>query len=242
MFYVILCEGKTDSVIINHIMTSIGFIFIKNFQELGLNFKFKELKRQNIDYFKKEEDILAIWNTAGYSNIKSSVEQITRLIENGERIDRLSIITDRDKSEISEIENKIASYFVGNFILKNNEWKDYQIKDSFGRTIELKVLLQIVPTEKWGALETLLINALSEKGDEEKKLVERVEEFIEKLKIEKSTFLEKERNVIKSKLGCTVNIMDPERTFKDIIPVLNSIDWSKNNTVQEYFDKIKNYK
>lgn len=242
MFYVILCEGKTDSVIINHIMTSIGFIFPIKSKKSNLNFKFKKLENQDIDYFEKEEDILAIWNTAGYSNIKSSVEQITRLIENGEKIDRLSIITDRDKSEISEIENKIASYFEGNFVLKNNEWKDYQIKDSFSRTIELKVLLQIIPTEKWGALETLLVNALSEKGDEEKKLVERVEEFIEKLKIEKSTFLEKERNVIKSKLGCTVNIMDPERTFKDIIPVLNSIDWSKNNTVQEYFDKIKNYK
>lgn len=36
--------------------------------------------------------------------------------------------------------------------------------------------------------------------------------------------------------------MDPERTFNDIIPVFNSIDWNKESIVQEHFKELKEYK
>lgn len=242
MLYVILCEGKTDSVVINHIMTSIGFKFTSKKPKLEIDFEFELLKGQSVDYFKKEDDILVIWNVAGCCNIESSIKQIIRLIKNEAKISRVSIVTDRDENEISEIESKIGSYFGESFSLKDNEWKEYQIKDSFDTSIKIKILLRIVPNEKWGALETLLVEALAKKGQEEEKLVKNVGEFIEKLRKEGSDFLKKEHSFIKAKLGCVVNIMDPERTFKDIIPVFNSINWSSDETVQKCFDKIKKYR
>lgn len=69
----------------------------------------------------------------------------------------------------------------------------------------------------------------------------RLEEFIENLKEENFKYLRKEREVIKAKLGCFVNIIDPERTFKDIIPMLDEIEWDNQEIIQEHFKELKNY-
>lgn len=239
MFYVILCEGKTDSVVINNVMSSVGFEYINKKNKLS---KFKLLKNQNVDYFENNNDILAIWNVAGYNNIKSSVEEIIKLNKADKVVDILSIVVDRDFDNVSEIEDEISSYFEGNTKLENKIWKEYQFTDGFGEIKQLKILLTIVPDKDFGAMETILLNALSDEGEDQKNLVNDVEKFIVELEEKENIYLNKKRNVIKAKLGCTVNIMDPERTFSDIIPVFKNIAWNEKSVVQEHFKELKEYK
>lgn len=239
MFYVILCEGKTDSVVISHVMSSVGFEYTNKKNKLA---KFKLLKNQSVDYFENNNDILVIWNVAGYNNIKSSVEEIIKLNKVNKVVDILSIVVDRDFDNIFEIENEISAYFEGNIKLENKIWKEYQFTDGFGEIRQLKILLTIVPDKDFGAMETILLNALSDEGEDQKNLVNDVEKFIVELKEKENIYLNKKRNVIKAKLGCTVNIMDPERTFSDITPVFKNIAWNEKSVVQEHFKELKEYK
>lgn len=239
MFYVILCEGKTDSVVINHVMSSVGFEYTNKRTKLA---KFNLLKNQSVDYFKDNNDILAIWNVAGYNNIKNSVEEIIKLNKTDKVVDILSIVVDRDFDNISGIEDEISAYFEEDVKLENKIWKEYQFTDGFGEVKQLKILLTIVPDKDFGAMETILLNALADEGKEQKNLVDDIEKFITELEEKENIYLKKKRNVIKAKLGCAVNIMDPERTFNDIIPVFNSIDWNKKSIVQEHFKELKEYK
>lgn len=239
MFYVILCEGKTDSVVISHVMSSVGFEYTNKKNKLA---KFKLLKNQSVDYFENNNDILAIWNVAGYNNIKSSVEEIIKLNKVNKVVDILSIVVDRDFDNIFEIEDEISAYFEGNTKLENKIWKEYQFTDGFGEIRQLKILLTIVPDKDFGTMETILLNALSDEGEDQKNLVNDVEKFIVELEEKENIYLNKKRNVIKAKLGCTVNIMDPERTFSDIIPVFKNIAWNEKSVVQEHFKELKEYK
>lgn len=233
----VICEGKTDAVIVNHIMTSIGFKYDKRIE---MGFKLKLEKQQETDYLKKDDKLLGIWSVAGFNNIKKAVENIQEINKEitEEPVDVLVILIDRDFKEINDLEKEVQSYFENSITLKNNCWSDYFYQDSFGRNEKIKILLKIIPTDKFGALETLLINAL--KTDKETiGIGEAVEKFIDELKIElKPTRLEKERNVIKSKLGCFVNILDPERTFKDIIKVFDEIKWQDNSVIIENFKEF----
>ena len=53
MLYVIICEGKTDSVIINHFMTSYGFKYLKKNPN---KFVFNLIGKQTVEYFKNSEN------------------------------------------------------------------------------------------------------------------------------------------------------------------------------------------
>lgn len=239
MVYVIICEGKTDSVVINHYMTAQGFNYIK---EANIGFEFKLLKKQSVDYFKNGTDILAIWNVGGSGNIKFSIEQIEELVSFGNEINSLAIVTDMDTNLSQTIEADISSYFKNTPNLKDNVWDTSLIKNSYGEDKKINVLLTIIPKAQSGALETIMLDALENIGYEEKILVDEVKKFIDNLNPLNLSFLDKVRKIIKSKLGCTVNIIDPERTFFDIIPAFNTINWSQFPIIQSHFNELMNYK
>ncbi len=240
MLYVIICEGKTDSVIINHFMTSYGFKYLKKNPN---KFVFNLIGKQTVEYFKNSEngDILEIWNVDGCGNIKSSIEQIEDLIIQGGEINSLAIITDADFNLSETIETDISSYFKEGIDLKNNIWNSYDIKNSFEENKKLNILLLIIPKEQPGTLETILLDAIKNRGEEEKMLVKEVDKYIEELSNSNLSFLNKDRKKIKSKLGCTVNIIDPERTFLDIIPTFNTIQWNEYPIIESTFCELKKY-
>lgn len=243
MFYIILCEGKTDSAIINQIMSEDGFEYLRDGKTtIGKKFNPKLIKNQEIDFFKRGEEILGIYNISGSSNLKYTINEIEKLVRNEVELDYLAIVTDMDFQDSLNIESDYSNYFRDSLDLKNDIWKNYKFQDEFGTEKCLKILLKIVPKDRFGALETILLEALKKSGQEERVIGDSVEELIDKLKEDRISHLEKERYVIKSKLGCLVNILDPERTFKDILPVFSSITWTKYEVVQNNFTVIKNYK
>lgn len=240
MFYVIICEGKTDSIVINHFMTSQNFKYEKDSSKY---LKFNTINKQTVDYFKNGSDVLAIWNVDGCGNIKSSIGQVESLITVGsDVIDSLAIVTDMDFNLSQDIEKEISSYFSRPITLADNVWSKYNYQDSFGSQKSLKTLLTIIPHGQSGALETIMLGALENSGNEEKLLVSEVNNFIDDLETKNLRFLDKNRKIIKSKLGCTVNIIDPERTFFDIRAVFDSISWGNYPVIQNHFYELKNYK
>lgn len=234
MYHLILCEGKTDAVILSHIIGKYGFKFNNKEKKI----KFKSLKNQSIDCYVKNDETIFIWNVAGCDNFKYSIKEFLDVLKNIE-IASLILVCDHDNSNIKDIETKFNSYFK-NVNVKNQKIYKYQYETNFQEQKEMNLLLLVIPNDKFGALETLLLEALKT-TPENKEFVEKVEKFIDKLKKEKNKFLNKDRKVIKAKLGCSINIMDPERTFKDIIPAFNSIEWEEYEVVQSFFKPLIDY-
>lgn len=152
MYYIVLCEGKTDSVIINHIMHSVGFEYTR-YDRKKHRITFPLLKNQSIDYFKKKEDNLIIWNVAGYNNLKDAVGKIEEILVDFQ-IDSLCIVVDRDFNSDMELKEKITAWFKNGIDIVENKWCDYFYVDSYGIEKRLKFLLNIIPKGKFGAIET----------------------------------------------------------------------------------------
>lgn len=238
MVYIIVCEGKTDAFIINLILTQDGFVYTN--KKNGPTFKL--LKKQSLDYFIKGKDTLVIWNVGGCGNIKDAINKVKLLAEyETTPIDSLGIVIDKDFNDGSNIENEFTELFKLETPLKNTVWNTHKYTTSFENEKELKILLNIIPYGEFGALETIMFTSLKDKGGDEKKLAENIEKMIEKLKEEGNSYFEKERYAIKAKLGCLINIIDPERTFYDIIESFSEIDWASEPIIETHFKQLKKY-
>lgn len=239
MTYIILCEGKTDAFIINLIMSKVGFKYVNKKQ--GISFKL--LKNQSLDYFVKDEDKLLIWNTGGCENLLKAVEEVKKLSKSSTvPIDSLGIVIDKDFNEEDTIVDNISSAFSLDNALKNAIWNKHNYEDDFKEQKSLKVLLNIIPYGEFGALETLMFNSLKNKGVDESRIGHDIEKMIDKLKSDKISFFKKERFVIKAKLGCLINSLDPERTFYDIIDSFEGINWEEDEIVKTHFKELEKYK
>lgn len=238
MTYIILCEGKTDAFIINLIMSKVGFRYVK---KQGISFKL--LKNQSLDYFETDEDKLLIWNTGGCENLPKAVEDVKRLSESSTvPIDSLGIVIDKDFNDEKSIITNMSSAFSLDEPLKNATWNKHNYKDDFKEQKSLKVLLNIIPHGEFGALETLMFNSLKSRGSDETRIGHDIEKMIDKFKNDGVSFFKKERFVIKAKLGCLINSLDPERTFYDIIDSFEGIDWAEDEIVKKHFKELEKYK
>ena len=81
---------------------------------------------------------------------------------------------------ISKIRRTVNNSFE-NVTFKDGEWNSNNIKDSFEQTKTIDTYLLIVPADKKGALEDVIIDALKD-IPEEKELIQEVILFINSLK------------------------------------------------------------
>ncbi|MGL5702344.1 MAG: DUF3226 domain-containing protein [Cetobacterium sp.] len=241
-YYIILCEGKTDSFIINLIMGRYGFKYLDK-KRAKDKISFKTLKNQNLDYFTDGSYCLIIWNTAGCTNIPYAVDEIKKLMLNiGDEIESLAIVMDKDFNTETQLLSQFSSFFNLEGNLKNAVWNKHNYRDAFSEEKALKILLNVIPHENFGALETLMFDSLKNRGKEENEMALDVESMVDGFQTKKISYFEKDRAVIKSKLGCMVNLLDPERTFYDIIDSFSGIAWEEDENVIEHFQSLNRYK
>lgn len=209
---ILLCEGKTDAIILSYYLGTVkGWNYHRN-NKKKVNIPIRNKDTEEVNWYKLKDDLLAIWSVGGKDNF-----------ENDEYI-----LNDLDKSFSDK----------GCFLnLKNNEWIDGIYKNEFDDEINVKCLTLIIPFDKKGALETFLLDAISELGDEEKVLINRCKTFIDEFDLIK--YLNTERLRVKGELSTTLAVMYPDKVFTTIDNMLRNISWEKYKTVQESFKKLE---
>lgn len=113
--------------------------------------------------------------------------------------------------------------------------KTFTYKNDIEDKLDIDIGLIVLLIESKGAIETFLLEVLSE-NEEEKQLIEQVREFIRNIKSEK--YLQKRREKVKSELSVTFALISPDKVFTPLHNLLCEVNWSDYTIFQEGFKML----
>ena len=148
-------------------------------------------------------------------------------------IDSLMVVIDRDEDSIGKIVRRIKGVLKG-ITIKAGEWTENNINDSFGQLKCMDTYLLIVPADKAGALENVIIDALKD-IPEENALIQEVIKFIESLKAEIVPELEQVNKADEATVGTFFSVRNPKNAMRSFGAFISKIDWSKSDSLNELF-------
>lgn len=175
---IILCEGRTDFLFLQHFMiNTYSWIDSGRFYSQYKNF----LEGNRI--FIKDSYELVIGFCGGSSKISNALEKILIVNKNSglseKKYDNIIIITDNDDEDASQnildvTKKKISNYSHGSLDLMRNDWKAATFIDSISQSFKVNFLFLVIPPDNYGALETFILNAIADKNEYDKVIIEKV--------------------------------------------------------------------
>ena len=190
---------------------------------------------------------IGIWNNNGnkFEEVLNKICYREKVFEH--IIENIVIVTDYDdesaKNERSQSLYHVLAKELGNPItdcstLINNEWVKFKLTNSFEVAV-VSVCFLLVPIDKVGALETYMLDALTEKSDEQESIIEQSKKFV--VNINSNTYLKHRREVTKATLGVALSIFNPERIFRIMNEILGGVDWGNFATSNRQFGIFKDF-
>lgn len=237
----ILCEGKTDAILISYLLCKISNWEITK-PDKKMRIDISEQNNESAYWYRRNDDKLLICGVGGKDRFSSFfAEKLYDIIINypkEETFDKVIVIHDKDTEEITTIERKIKGslYPIANEI-QNNKWITNEYIDSFGKLLKIDLLGIVIPFENEGALETVLLASMKEKTPE-RHIVENSEQFVDDIKEYASDFIDKPRMELKAKLGVTFAILSPMKVFSFIDEQIKAVQWEKYDYIKQVFCKV----
>ncbi len=242
MTRIILCEGETDLILISYYLEKTkGWVFTNKPKGLKLNFTEQDNKAA-CNYKNDNNDELLICAVGGKNNFGNFLNDYLRkpIIRTnaGETKYKIALVTDRDDVSVQEIEQSVSeqlSPLVSN--IENNVWKLNDAEAELGTKVTIEFLLIVIPKENTGALETVLMDALS-KNEYDANIVEKCNQFITDIKPDAQRYIHESRLQLKAQLGVAFSIFNPEKTFSLFKERLVSVKWEKSPVLAKCFEKL----
>lgn len=247
---IILCEGLDDVLILGYFIhkVSSGSKWIYSDSATisnNFNFPIRNKKRENQEIYTRGEDKLLIWCVGGKDSFDFPIKTIYKFNTSfpNERFEEIIIFSDRDKCEISTSVLKIEGLFKSNgwlMTLANNKQNSFRYEAN-GEVYEANISPIIIPFETEGALETLLMDGISDTCDEDRFVVDSAKEYIKRAidsgKI--ATYLQRDRLKLKAEFSATISIMNPDRSTASFDKLLMSQNWEEKAEVKRHFELIE---
>lgn len=245
---IILCEGFDEVYILGY------YLFKTNSWKLisnNKNKKFSEYyslpkvnpRNQLIEIYEKNEDRLAIWSVGGKDNFLKAFQSIKEINLNQPEyaINQVFIIQDRDNSEIESATEKIKITLKNSGIdierLNNNALNAWNFQ-SEGEDYITNIIPIVLPFDEQGAIETILMKAISESSEEEKYIVDRANKYIKEFFIPEkklNRFLTHEREKLKAKFSAVISVTNPDRSTATFNTLLMSHSWEEKEEIKKHF-------
>ncbi len=234
MTSVILCEGKTDAVLISYYLIKVNNWQFKAKPQIKV--PISENSNQSASWYTLANNDLLIWGVGGKNNFNNAIRdilEINKLSENA--FENIIIVTDRDASEAdSDIADSLKNEFCkvnenDSFSLHNREWTSFNYTNSFQTKCTMNTSCLIIPFEKSGALETFLLDSLRE-DIEKREIIDSCIKFVNG--IDSTKYVNTDRLKLKSQLGVTFAIFSPEKVFTQLDLMLKQIPWEQYKTIQ----------
>lgn len=234
---IILCEGETDQALMGCYLGKVAeWVFDKN--------RKADLfpSEQVIWYTDVHNNLKGIWQVGG-NDFTGVVQKILKREQLEHQFDQLVIATDNDNpDEVKERLQKVleAVTTVSGCKLgeewQENKWGSFAIENSFGRS-EIQFLYLLIPIQETGALETFMMNSLSEKSEEKRSVIEQSKKFVKDF--QSDCYLKERREKIKAELGVSLSVFSPDRIFTTMKELIDSVEWEKFSTTHKQFDLLR---
>ena len=242
----IFCEGASDQILISaYLMKEKGWEFVKGRKD-SFPFSDKDL----FWYVNESGEYLGIWQISGKS-FEPVIRKVLVLEAVEHTVESICIITDHDDEDEAESKRpegifnavhevlKIKDFDVNELIVKSNHrWTSIEYKDSFLQEQHMNICYLLVPLDSQGALETYMLNAISEDSESKKNAIRQVKAFIKGFQSEE--FLKKRRERVKAELSVSISVFLPDRMFDTMTELIKSIDWADFRTTDTQFGVLLN--
>lgn len=116
-------------------------------------------------------------------------------------------------------------------------WHNIEFIDSFSERRTIRYCYLLVPLDSQGALETFMLNALSENSNEKKEAIRQVRDFVNNFK--SNVYLRKRREKVKAELRISISVFDPRKTFYTMRELIESIDWMEFDQTDKQYGILK---
>ena len=235
----ILCEGGTDAILLSYYLNkAFGWEFCKKAPE-HLNIRQDEFE-ESINWYKRGDDRLLICGVGGKDKMKTFFNKklLSPIINSKDTFTKIALILDRDDKSIESMEAH-ASHLFRPIIkeMRNNKWIDNPYADAFEMPNHVEALLIVVPSEQQGALETLMLDSISE-DPYDAAIVKRAGEFVEEMRDSAARYVSSDRMKLKAHLGVTWAVQYPEKVFKLMDEQIRSVSWEKSEVLRDCFQRL----
>lgn len=231
----ILCEGTTDAILLSYYLGKLA-----GWQHCKKPPKHLDIKpsysNESVTWYQNGEEYLLICGVGGKDNFGKFFEtKIKHPLVDTNAFGKIAIVTDRDDKTVDEIKQRLLADF-GNFftVLEERSWKSNAYRDGFGMPGTVEVLLLVIPKEQAGALETMMLEAISE-DPYDKTIVENVYSFVQQMRTCADRYITSERLQLKAQLGVTWAIQYPEKVFHLIDEQIKNVAWEKSEVLRQCF-------
>ena len=229
---IVLCEGLTDLLFLQYFMRHVYHWEDKK------EAKLKFLPKARI--LSNHEEELIIGHCGGCSNIMdklNKVKELNKAANETERLQRIVLVTDHDDKgyEMEIIHNVKALFDVKNF--SYNTWAKISITDLKNETFEVELLVIMIPTDQYGAMETLLLESLADKDEYDKTMITRCNRFVDTIDEEKR-YLKHRRHIVKAKFNTYFSIRVPEDFYTERQKLFQSFEWENYPFLLQTFQQL----
>lgn len=245
---IIICEGKTDAILISYFLIGkFGWTYIRR-QVLTLPVDRDNEVLNWYEHPEKPDQELAIWGSGSIEQIPIKLAHVTELTENErtpeDRFKRIVLFFDRDDRSGDECAALVKEWTENNDQLELIEdpelgqWSHAKIelRKSPAEPHELLILPIAVPPASKGNLEIFLMDAIRGESEHDEQLVDKAEEFIYGLPDE--PYLSKKRYRPKARLGSILSVISPDWVFSRLDDRLTRITWEEIESVEAVYGNL----
>ncbi len=238
---IILCEGSSDFILLQYYMRTV------NRWEHDKNNKLRftnAIARSCV--LTKADSMLCIAGCGGCTKIIPALDSIldrNNISAEAEAFDNIIIITDRDEigtenNFIWQIEQVMNRYNVQTDVtIKNDVWTECKYFNGHGKKKVVRLLLLVIPFEQTGAMETFLLDAISESDGYDAVIIEKCNDFVDVVDTEKR-YLTKRRYITKAKFDVYFSVRTSAEQFVERQNILKNIPWERYSLIQNSFKKL----
>lgn len=234
----ILCEGATDAILLSYYLErTAGWKFCRK-PPKDLMIKEDGIE-ESINWYEKGDDRLLICGAGGKDRIKPFYEmKIKPAITNADAFEKIALLLDHDDKETASIEHHASTIFQPVITkAESNKWITNTYRNGFNQEKQIGMLLVVIPIEHQGALETVLLDAISE-DPYDAHIVELVSQFVKTMRTEAEKYITSDRKELKARLGVTWAVQYPEKVFKLINEQIRSVPWEKSEVLGQCFAEL----
>lgn len=237
MLSIILCEGESDAILISYyLLNTMNFEYKK---KLPASIpKFNDINNSMNWYKNEKNQYAAIWAIGG-SNFKKAINKIQEY-NNTADIDyafiKIILIMDNDDELVTKNIKDIGIILDCDDELTGNKWTKFPIISGLGESCNGEIICILQPEDEYGALETFVLQMISEKDKNIVEVTEQVKIFVDNFKSEK--YLKHRREKIKAKLSISLDVMYPSKTFTPLDEFLKQIEWKNYQIFQNQFSLL----
>lgn len=241
----ILCEGSTDYFLLQYYMRK-AYHWEDDKEQQNRTFKLEKQKSRKLE---KRGNFLTIAAVGGCSRLTNGLEQAlqrNRLSapDSSENFQSIVMVTDRDEIETEqEFFYKVRKVFEENEVdfqmdMKNNQWTACSMVCSTGERINYRFLLLVIPFEENGAMETFLLNAISNEDEYDREMIEACSQFVDGADREKR-YLTGRRKITKAKFDTYFSIRTSAEQFAERQNILKGVPWEQYTLIQSDFKMLE---